>query len=270
MLQNSCMTNIIPISVSCTSLSDTILLKAQMLAKKLNFLYCQYDLCDTKYILTFTDDRLELTFNSGIAEAPPFSPMYVDFLKGSVAYRHARNCTTRQPLARAVGIKPGFRPDIFDATAGLGGDGFVLACLGCKVTLNERSPIIAALLEDGLARAESDPLTAEIISSKIELLKGDSQENLKHLDQHPYTVYLDPMYPHSPKSALNKKEMRMIREIVGDDTDASNLLETALAHAANRVVVKRPKGAEKLSSLQPSHSILMKNSRFDVYLTHHL
>jgi 16S rRNA (guanine1516-N2)-methyltransferase len=204
--------------------------------------------------------------NPGMAESTAFSPLFVDFLGGGTAYRHARNCTIKQPLARAVGIRSGFRPDIFDATAGLGGDGFVLACLGCQVLLNERSPIVAALLEDGLRLAATDPRTAEITETRIRLVTGDSRENLKGLDHPPYTVYLDPMYPHSPKSALNKKAMRMIRDIVGDDTDGSELLETALAHAGNRVVVKRPKGAELLGGKTPSHQILMKNSRYDVYL----
>ena len=39
---------------------------------------------------------------------------------------------------------------------------------------------------------------------------------------------------------------------------------------ADRVVVKRPKGAPLLGERRPSHQVLMKNSRFDVYLTRHL
>jgi 16S rRNA (guanine1516-N2)-methyltransferase len=45
---------------------------------------------------------------------------------------------------------------VLDATAGLGKDAFVLASLGCQMTLIERQPLIAALLEDGLARARAD------------------------------------------------------------------------------------------------------------------
>lgn len=258
------------VTVSCTSLSETILLKAQALAKKLNLPYYRPGSSESTYVLMLTDDRLELVMNPGKAEGAAFSPLFVDFLGGGTAYRHARNCTIQQPLARAVGIKSGFRPDIFDATAGLGGDGFVLACLGCQVTMNERSPVLAALLEDGLLRAATDSRTAEITGTRIRLLTGDSRENLKALDHRPYTVYLDPMYPHSAKSALNKKAMRMIRDLVGDDADGSELLRTSLEHAGNRVVVKRPKGAELLGGKTPTHRILMKNSRYDVYLTHHL
>lgn len=264
------MTNLSSVTVSCTSLSETILEKAQALAKKLRIPYCQPETCESSYILTYTDTHLQLGINPVFADGSAFSPLIVDFLKGNAAYRHARNCTIKQPLARAVGIRSGFRPDIFDATAGLGGDGFVLACLGCHVILNERSQVIAALLEDGLARAAADPRTAEIAGSRMQLLSGDSRNNLKDLDHAPHTIYLDPMYPHSPKAALNKKEMRMIRDIVGDDADGSELLETSLEYAGNRVVVKRPKGAEHLGARLPSHEIRMRNSRFDVYLMNHL
>lgn len=264
------MTNSQIITVSCTSLSETILQKAQAQAKNLKIPYSEPGSCNSRYILNFTDDHLELRITPQGTAADKFNPVVVDFLHGNTAYRHAHNCTIKQPLARAVGIKSGFRPEVFDATAGLGGDGFVLACLGCQVILNERSPVIGALLADGLTRAAHDPRTAEIITSRIQFMISDSKEHLKSLKHKPHTIYLDPMYPHSAKAALNKKEMRMIRDIVGDDCDGKELLETSLLFAANRVVVKRPKGAELLGNITPSHEIIMKNSRFDVYLINHL
>ena len=60
--------------------------------------------------------------------------------------------------------------------------------------------------------------------------------------------------------------MRIIRELVGDDTDADRLLQSALLYAAKRVVVKRPKGAPLLDDQSPTHVIKMKNSRYDVYM----
>lgn len=260
----------VSVSVSSTSLSATILQKAHELAKKLSLPFSLPENSTSAYLLNLTDTRLELQQNPHRFGEQGFSPIFVDFLGGSVAYRHARNCTIKQPLARAVGIRSGFRPDILDATSGLGGDSFVLACLGCKVTMYERSPILAALLEDGMARGLRDPRTAEIIGQRMHLIHGDSCIGLQSGATPPYTVYLDPMYPHSTKSALNRKEMRMIRDIVGDDPDGGELLATALAHAGNRVVVKRPKGAEHLDNRVPSHKIVMKNSRFDVYLVRHL
>ncbi|MGL1932901.1 MAG: class I SAM-dependent methyltransferase [Desulfotalea sp.] len=191
--------------------------------------------------------------------------IYVDFVQGKNGHRYKNNCTTKQPIAKAVGIKSGFRPTIFDATAGLGGDSFVLACLGCVVDMCERSKFLHALLEDGLHRAQKENYLANIVS-KMNLVKGNSQTIIENNKFSYHTIYMDPMYPHKTKSALNKQEMRVIRSLVGDDDDSESLLNCALKKAENRVVVKRPKGAPYISTLSPSHKIVMKNSRFDVYL----
>ncbi len=53
-----------------------------------------------------------------------------------------------EAVAKAVGIKGDYLPDVVDATAGLGRDAFVLASVGCRVRMLERNPV-AALLDDG-------------------------------------------------------------------------------------------------------------------------
>lgn len=193
--------------------------------------------------------------------------LHIDFVGGKNGYRYAKDCTIKQAIARAVGIKSGFRPTIFDATAGLGGDGFVLACLGSKVALCERSPLLYCLLEDALNRARQNAHIGAIIENRLTLMHGNSATVLRESTTSYHTVYMDPMYPHKKKAALNKKEMRVIRSFVGDDTDSEVLLAVALEKADNRVVVKRPKGAPYVMDRKPSHEILMKNSRYDVYLT---
>lgn len=84
--------------------------------------------------------------------------------------------------------------------------------------------------------------------------------------RHPAVVYLDPMYPHRSKSALVKKEMRILRILVGDDEDSAKLLTSALQVANKRVVVKRPAYAPPLTGLEPNLVFKTKNNRFDVYL----
>lgn len=258
-----------PLTVSCTARSATMLQKASELAKKLHL--SRIDVPSSAAMtLVYTDERLELH----IAEEDPAFPaaniLFIDFLHGKAGYRHAHNCTINQPLARAVGVKPGFRPTVFDATAGLGGDAFVLASLGCTVTMSERSEIIAALLQDALERALADPKTAHIIEDRLSLVVGEARLNMLSPRESPHTIYMDPMYPHRRKSALNSKEMRLLRLIAGDDEDSPALLEEALKVAINRVVVKRPKGAPLVAGKSPTHEIVMKNSRYDVYLCHHL
>ena len=69
-------------------------------------------------------------------------PVRVDFLEGAVAHRRLHGGGSGQMIAKAVGIQSGIRPVVLDATAGLGRDGFLLAQLGCRVTLIERHPLV--------------------------------------------------------------------------------------------------------------------------------
>lgn len=218
---------------------------------------------DAPLQLIHTGERLEL--RQCTADAP--GPVYVDFVGGAVGHRRRFGGGRGQEIARAVGLKQGATPHVLDATAGLGRDAFVLASLGCTLTLVERSPVVAALLADGLRRAAAAEEVAEIIR-RMRLVHADAAAWLAGLPSAaaPDVVYLDPMYPHRAKAALVKKEMRLFREVVGADRDAERLLETALKVARVRVVVKRPDYAEPLGGRPPTMSIATKNHRFDVYV----
>lgn len=192
-------------------------------------------------------------------------PVRVDFVDGVVAHRRLFGGGNRQMIARAVGIQPGVRPLLVDATAGLGHDAFVLARLGCAVTLIERQPLIAALLEDGLRRALADPEVGPIVTH-MRLICGNAIDLLCAWDgETPQVIYLDPMFPPREKSALVKKEMRLLRPLVGADNDAPALLAAALALASHRVVVKRPRKAPAIGGEPPGYALEGKSSRFDIY-----
>ena len=200
-------------------------------------------------------------------ELGPLAPgaVRVDFVEGAVAHRRLFGGGTGQMIAKAVGVQPGVRPQVLDATAGLGRDAFVLASLGCSMTLIERQPLIAALLEDGLARARQSAEVAPI-AAQMRLLQGNAIELLSAwTDEAPQVIYLDPMFPHRDKSALVKKEMRLFRPLVGDDLDAPALLAAALALASHRVVVKRPRKAPCIEGAKPSYVLEGKSSRYDIY-----
>ena len=197
-------------------------------------------------------------------DQPKLGAIKVDFVDGAVAHRRKFGGGRGQDIAKAVGLKHGFTPHVLDATAGLGRDAFVLASLGCQMTLMERMPVVAALLDDGIERAK---LNSEIgnIAQNMQLIHASSIENM-NLASAPDVIYLDPMYPHREKSAAVKKEMRIFQSLVGEDLDSDSLLEPALTLARYRVVVKRPSYAPPLAGKQPSMAITMKKNRFDVYV----
>ena len=216
---------------------------------------------DSDSVLQLGSEGLQLSIRAADASGP----IRVDFVGGAVAHRRQFGGGSGQMIAKAVGIQPGVRPVVVDATAGLGRDGFVLASLGCDVTLIERQPLIAALLEDGLLRARDDSVVGPIIA-RMRLLPGNAIELMRAWNGPvPQVIYLDPMFPHRDKSALVKKEMRLFRPLVGDDDDAPALLDAALALASHRVVVKRPRKAPAVGGVVPGYVLEGNSSRFDIY-----
>ena len=193
-------------------------------------------------------------------------PVRVDFLAKGVDYRRRFGGGFREPLARAVGVSGKHKPAVLDTTAGLGRDSFVLASLGCEVTMLERAPVMAALLADALERASQDLQVAPTIQ-RMRLVRGDAVDWLNDR-QHPRheVIYIDPMFPTRRKSALVKGDMQLLHELVGTDQDVSELLTLALAQRTARVVVKRPRVGETTGERDPDFVLRGRSSRFDVYL----
>lgn len=216
---------------------------------------------DAEFALQLGENGLQLQVLG--PQAP--GPVRVDFVEGGAAHRRQFGGGSGQMIAKAVGIQPGIRPRVLDATAGLGRDAFVLATLGCEMVLFERQPLIAALLDDGLARARLDADVRPIVE-RMHLQQGNAIELMAGWQgEPPQVIYLDPMFPHREKSALVKKEMRLFRPFVGDDLDAGALLEQALKLASHRVVVKRPRKAPTIDGPKPGYCLEGKSSRYDIY-----
>jgi 16S rRNA (guanine1516-N2)-methyltransferase len=238
--------------------------QALSLAQRLGLALTERDDPEPDFLLQFTNDRLQL-LQSG--DNVP-GPIWVDFVAGKAAHRRQQGEGRRSPLARAVGFKSGFIPMVIDGTAGLGQDALVLATLGCQVTLVEQSPIIHALLEDGLRRGSESPETTDIIE-RMSLVHADAATYLRQLPDsaRPDTIYLDPMYPHRGKKALSKKEMQTFQKLLGPDQQGEALLQTARETTLKRVVVKRPRKAPFLGDQMPAFQINGAKTRYDVYLS---
>jgi len=188
------------------------------------------------------------------------------FIEGPILHRLKYGRGRGQNLAKAVGMKFNKNRNIIDATAGLGYDSFILASIGAKVTLIERSQKMYELLQNGIDEGKSFGGEIEKIINRMELVFGDSKDILPKLT--PEVIMIDTMYKDRKKTALVKNNMRLVREIVGPDSDYIELLKVALNCAKNRVVLKQPRYAEPIKEIRKcSHQILGKTIRYDIFMT---
>ncbi|MFE8072381.1 class I SAM-dependent methyltransferase [Marinobacteraceae bacterium S3BR75-40.1] len=193
-------------------------------------------------------------------------PVRCEFVRGKADFRRKHGGGRGQLIAKAVGVGRTQAPlRVLDATAGFGQDAFVLAGLGCHMTLLERSPVLTALLRDGLERGAQSGAVAEVVA-RMPLINADARDWLADPATPQFDViHIDPMFPHRDKNAQVKKEMQLLRPLVGDDEDADDLLDLALAKARYRVAVKRPRLAPVLAGQEPDLKLDGKSCRYDVY-----
>lgn len=206
--------------------------------------------------------HLELTAQGLQLHLPPrCQPWQVDFAANVLAYRR-KQPGFGEALAKAVGVDARRKPQVLDITAGWGRDGFLLAHWGCQVTLWERHPVVAALLADGWVRAQADP-ELQAASRRMRLHYGDGAVHLAKTQASWDVIYLDPMFPPRPKSALVKQELQHLQRLVG--AQPVEPLWHLARQQARRVVVKRPLWAPALPAT-PNFSVGQGAVRFEVFL----
>ncbi len=194
------------------------------------------------------------------------SPSLIDFTSGAFRYRLAHLQGRNELIGKAIGFKRGTPLTVFDTTAGLGREAFLLAAMGCDVILFERHPVVAANLKQALIQAQTDPELAPIVAR----MTFHPQCAIAFLTQTPPSVlpdviYCDPMFVPRTKSAAVKKELLQLQQLVGQDTDAEQLVSLAKQFAKKRVVVKRALRSPFLCT-PPEYSLDARSHRFDIYI----
>ena len=169
----------------------------------------------------------------------------------------------RELLVRAARVRGVAAPTAVDATAGLGEDSLLLAAAGFTVTMYEKDPVIAALLQDALDRAANEPQLSAIVE-RMTLVEGDSVAALRAMGAAPDVVFLDPMFPERTKSAAVKKKFQLLHRLERPCEDERELLDAALAAGPRKVVIKRPPKGPCLAGVKPSHAVAGKAVRYDV------
>jgi len=240
-------------NIVVVALSDDAHARANQLAKELNLpLATPSTPCD--YALLVDTNQLSLS-----APNTRFTPLSITFKK------QRKHLGKRPNIVKACVSQSTTPITILDLSGGLGQDAYTLASYGHTVIALERNPIVYALLNDACERlSQANPLFAR----HMQCLNVSALDYLQEMgsDAMPHVIVFDPMYPLDKKTKLNKKAMRMLRDLVGDDLDAEAVFEAALTRAKQRIVVKRPSKAPTLNDLTPDWQIKGQSVRFDVFV----
>lgn len=172
-------------------------------------------------------------------------------------------------LGQAIGRKT---ETVIDATAGWAGDSLHFCSQGYQVSCIERSRLLCGFLREAMNRLAASAWVQQNTISVPRIIAADAIEYLSKTSpaERPDCIYLDPMFPEKRKrSALAKKNMQILQQIVGKDLDQEQLFLAAYHSANRRVVVKRPDHADSLgvaNGVKPSQQLRGKLLRYDVYL----
>ena len=242
---------------------------AKSLAERLHLRYMDHQtglMPPSRHVLWVSADGLAL----GPVERKPEAATRVDFLDPALLYR-LRTSGKRQGIGKAVGLDKAAAISVLGATAGLGRDALVLAHLGCNVQMLEKSPLVHALLEDGLRRARAShdqPVQAAL--ERLQLFYGDARHWFSDIKQNirprPDVIYLDAMFPPRTKSASVKKDIALLQNVLEEEADFSGLLVLARSCARHRVVVKRPGSKAGKDVPEPTLIVPGKSAHFEVYV----
>ncbi|CAN5395108.1 class I SAM-dependent methyltransferase [soil metagenome] len=219
------------------------------------------------------------------ASTPRQNPIVVDFESPKLQHR-LKNNADGEAIVKAIGTKRSARSGlvVYDFTAGLGTEAFLLARAGFTVIAFERDGKVFELLEDGLQRYRESELArgVEIESClKLEFRWGEAVEQIEAGLRagtlvRAHAVSLDPMFEgeSTETKSLPKKEMALLRKMLPPSNDAGlrRMMTAAFSIADSRVIVKRPNGSIDLAAddangrpLRPAHRLEGKTARFDIY-----
>lgn len=197
---------------------------------------------------------------------PHSSHIIVDFLCPKSLYR-LKTSNPRDPLLRAIGLKPQGELKVIDATAGFGFDACLMAYHGAQVLMLERESVMGELLQAGLIRAQTAGELMQVAARmSLKIISAEAYLSSLNKADYPDVIYLDPMFIHKKKSALPNKNMQFLQQICQNESDPKALLTLALFRAKHRVVIKRSLNAPFLADIKPHMSIKTKLLRFDVFM----
>lgn len=195
---------------------------------------------DTNVILKF-DDIVSLSLDND----SKIKPLFLDFTDKKLLFRLNNISKAKEAIIRAVSLNKVPNIFIFDATAGLARDSFIMQVVFNNVLMFERNIAVFCLIQDALNRFKESNFQENF---RFNLPKLHPLGSIKDYQGkiRPDVIYYDPMFPHREKTAKVKKEMQLFQSLIGHDDDIEDMLSYAVKLAKYKVVLKRPKIAKEI------------------------
>lgn len=239
-----------------SALDASLIAQALGDAKKVNI-----DLCDLSLTRNYERDVPELTLQWQSAANGKLG--FVIDVESLVKQYHSFPIPKQGAFNQALGKKT---KTVIDASGGWGGDALLMAMQGYQVTVIERQPVMALLLQDAFSRFARTDWVQRNNVAKPSVLFANAERLFANKEITADCVYFDPMFPPKPKkSAAVNKRMQLLQWLVGQDIDASEVLQTVLGAGLPRIAIKRPSHAQPLID-KPSAQFSSKLVHYDVYL----
>lgn len=214
----------------------------------------------TDLSLSYQSDGIHLRWNKANEKALNY---HLDYLK-IVSQQRSFPAPKQGAFNQALGKKT---RRVIDATGGWGGDSLLMCAQGYHVTIFERQPLMACVLQEAFQRLANSEWAKKNDVRVPEVICADAVSELDRAVFPADCVYLDPMFPSKKKkSAAANKYMQLLHWLLYDETDATALASTAVRAAYPRVAVKRPDYAAPLL-VEPNAQFSSKLLHYDVYLS---
>lgn len=206
---------------------------------------------DDPYYLAYQNGKIGLH-----KKEDPEHPLTLDFQKQWSEWRRQRLSVKTDLLARACAVKPGTK--ILDITMGLANDSLKLIYFGAAVTAIEQNPLVYTLAQDAVFEWGQDV--------PLNMLLGNGCEYAEHHFANFDVVYLDPMFFLEKRTALPKKKMQFLADLLEENTDDQFLRTVEILKKNHvRVVIKRHPDAPSFAGLKPRAIYKGKTIRFEVF-----
>ncbi len=175
-------------------------------------------------------------------------------------------------FSRAIGRKA---EKVMDVTGGWLGDSLLMCSQNYTTYVLERHWLMQGFIQHACeslsdtlwAKKNSVPVPRLYKGNAIDFLNSEALNDVALID----CIYVDPMFPPKVKqSAAVRKSMKVLHELVGQDTDAEDLFVAAYSSDVRRIVVKRPGYAQPLGlnplNVKPTETLAGKLVRYDIYI----